>query len=257
MNAEKIGERVYADTDGEGKGNVGAIELPNFTVVVDSTISRKTALAFRSLLESKVQSPVRNLVITHYHADHTLGIPVFKDCDIIASNPYKRLRRTATYQPTLIFERTLVLEDEGLSVEIVHVGGHTKDSSYVYFPHEKTLFSGDIIFAKTFFYAGDRTFDPEVWSDALRHFLEMDIHKIVPGHGPLCDKEEIRTYLEFFDTTSSIMKNLVKEGASEKQALRYNKFPAFYPEYREGIKKLAFVNWYRFYKKKERKTRKQ
>jgi len=85
----------------------------------------------------------------------------------------------------------------------------------------------------------------------------MQVIAPVPGHGPLCDKEEIRTYLEFFDTTSSIMKKLVKEGASEKQVLRYNKFPAFYPEYREGIKKLALVNWYRFYKKKERKTRKQ
>jgi glyoxylase-like metal-dependent hydrolase (beta-lactamase superfamily II) len=257
MNAEKIGERVYADTSGEGKGNIGAIELPNFTVAVDSTISRKTALAFRSSLESKVQSPVRNLVITHYHADHTLGIPVFKDCDIITSKPYKRLRKTAKYQPSLTFERTLVLEDEGLSVEMVHVGGHTEDSSYVYFPHEKTLFSGDLIFAKTFFYAGDRTFNPEAWSDALHHFMDMDIQKIVPGHGPLCDKEEIKIYVEFFDTTSSIMEELVRKGANEKRVLGYNKFPAFYPEFRKGIKKLALVNWYRFYKKKERKTRKQ
>lgn len=255
MKAEKIGEHVYANTSGEGKGNIGAVELPNFTVVVDSTISRKAASAFRSSLESQIQSSIRKLVITHYHADHTLGIPIFKDCDIIASEPYKRLKRTVRYQPTLTFKETFVLKDEGFFAEIVHSGGHTEDSSYVYFPHEKTLFSGDLIFAKTFFYAGDRTFNPEEWRAVLRRLVGMDIEKVVPGHGPLCDKEEINTYLEFFDTTSSIMEELVQKGLSKKQVIRSREFPAFYLEYREGVREQALANWYRFYKQKEERAR--
>lgn len=254
MKANKIGERVYADTSGEGKGNIGAVALRNFSIVVDSTISGKTALAFRSSLESQIQVPIRKLVITHYHADHTLGIPVFKDCDIIASKPYKRLQSTVKYHPTVTFEKSLVVKDGDLSVEIVHAGGHTKDSSYVYFPKEKTLLSGDLIFAKTFFYAGDRTFNPEEWRNALRSFNDMDIEKIVPGHGPVCDNEEVETYLEFFDSTSSMMEDLVKKGFNEKEAIKCKEFPSFHPEYRKGVRELALVNWYRFYKKKEEKT---
>ncbi|MCW4052767.1 MAG: MBL fold metallo-hydrolase [Candidatus Bathyarchaeota archaeon] len=248
-----MSDHVYSDTSGEGKGNIGAIELPNFTIVVDSTISKKTATAFRRSLESQIQSPLRKLVITHHHADHTLGIPVFKDCEIIASEPYKKLKRTSKYQPTRTFEDTLILEDQDLQVEIVHAGGHSQDSSYVYFPKEKILFSGDIIFAKTFFYAGDRTFNPEKWRDVLRRLVERDIKRIIPGHGPLCSEEEAKRYLKFFEATSSIMKDLVQKGFNEREAVRYSEFPAFYPEYRKGVKELALSNWYRFYKRGKRR----
>ncbi len=222
--------------------------------MVDSTISKKTAKAFRVSLESQIRSPLRTLVITHHHADHTLGIPVFKDCEIIASEPYKKLKRTSKYQPTRTFEDTLILEDQDLQVEIVHAGGHSQDSSYVYFPKEKILFSGDIIFAQTFFYAGDRTFDPETWRDVLRRLVEMDIKRIIPGHGPLCSKEEAKRYLEFFEATSSIMKELVRKGFNEREAAGYSEFPAFYPEYRKGVKELALSNWYRFYKRGKRRV---
>ena len=252
MEATKIRARVYADTSGEGKGNMGAIELPSFTILVDSTISIKTANSFRKSLESKIESPVRKLILTHYHSDHVLGIPAFKDCDIIASDPYKKLRGTVKHNPKITFEKSLALEDREFSVEIVHAGGHTMDSSYVYFPQEKTLFSGDLIFAKTFFYAGDQTFNPDRWTEALKRFMTMEIQTIVPGHGPICSKEEVETYIQFFETTSSIMKQLIKAGAKEKEAVENTSFPDFYPQYREGLRALALTNWYRFYKQQRR-----
>jgi glyoxylase-like metal-dependent hydrolase (beta-lactamase superfamily II) len=245
MEAAKIRERVYADTNGEGKGNVGAIELPSYTIIVDSTISTKTANSFRKSLESKIESPVRKLILTHYHSDHVLGIPAFK---------YKKLRRTVKHNPKITFEKQLVLKDEGFTVDIVHAGGHTMDSSYIYFPQEKTLFSGDLIFAKTFFYAGDRTFNPDRWTEVLKKFMTMEIETIVPGHGPICSKEEVEKYMRFFEATSSIMKELIKTGAKEKEAVENTSFPDFYPEYREGVRALALTNWYRFYRQ-QRKTR--
>lgn len=254
MEATKIRERVYADTSGEGKGNVGAIELPSYTIVVDSTISTKTANSFRKSLESQVESPVNKLILTHYHSDHILGIPAFKDCDVITSEPYKKLRRTAKHNPKITFEKSLVLKDEGFMVEIVHAGGHTMDSSYVYFPQEKTLFSGDLIFAKTFFYAGDQTFNPDRWTGVLKKFKTMEIETIVPGHGPICNKEEVEKYIRFFETTSSLMKELIEMGVREEKAVKNAGFPDFHPEYREGVRVLALTNWYRFYKQ-QRKTR--
>ena len=133
-------------------------------------------------------------------------------------------------------------------MEIVHTGGHTLDSSYVYFPKEKTLFSGDLIFAKTFFYAGDKTFNPDKWMEALKRFMAMEIQTIVPGHGPICNKEEVQTYIRFFETTSFKMKQLVKEGAKEREAVENMSFPVFHPEHRQGLRTLALTNWYKFYK---------
>ncbi len=251
MEAAVIRERVYADTSGEGRGNIGAIELPNYTIIVDSTISIKMANAFRKSIESKAKSPIRELVLTHYHLDHVLGVPVFKDCEIVASEPYKKLRKTAKYHPKTTFKDSLTLGDEDFVVEIVHAGGHTEDSSYIYFPQEKTLFSGDLIFAKSYFFAGDRTFNPEKWLNVLKHLLTMEIETVVPGHGYICGKEEIKIYAEFFEATSSIMMELVKKGVREKEAVRYDKLPDFYPEYREGVREQALAGWYRFYKMRQ------
>lgn len=250
MKAAKLTDRVYADTSGEGKGNIGAIELNSYTIVVDSTISTNYAKAFRRTLESQVKAPVRKLVLTHYHSDHTLGIPIFKDCEIIAGSPYKRLKRSARYQPTQTFENLLALEDGGLRVEIALAGGHTKDSLYIYFPSQRALFSGDLIFAKTFFYAGDPTFNPETWMDVLNSFLSLNIVTVIPGHGPVCGREEIVIYARFFESMNSTIEKLVEDGAKEKEVIRYNGFPEFYPEYRKGVRELALANWYKFYKKK-------
>jgi len=250
VEASKLTDRVYADTSGEGKGNIGAIELDSYTLVVDSTISTKNAKIFRRSLESQVRTPVRKLLLTHYHSDHTLGIPVFKDCEIIANEHFTRLKRSTKYQPTQTFESSHVIKDGDLNVELVHAGGHTRDSSYIYFPFEKTLFSGDLIFANTFFYAGDPTFNPETWLNVLNRLLSVKIEIVVPGHGPVCDKEEITTYAKFFEDTCSAVKELVETGAKEKEVLKYESFPEFHPEYRKGVRAIALANWYKFYKKR-------
>jgi glyoxylase-like metal-dependent hydrolase (beta-lactamase superfamily II) len=250
VKASRLATGVFADTSGEGKGNIGAIELNTYTLVVDSTISSKTAKAFRRSLQSQVETPLRKLVLTHYHSDHTLGIPGFKDCEIIAAEPYRKLRRARKYQPTRSFESSLVLRDGDLSVELVRAGGHTDDSTYVYFPQEKTLFSGDLIFARTFFYAGDPTFNPEVWLAALNSFLSMEIDIVVPGHGPVCDKEEVSTYAAFFKEVSATVEKLVADGVKKQEVIEHAGFPEFHNEYRTGLRELALGNWYEFYKRK-------
>jgi len=248
MEATRIGKRVYADTSGEGRGNIGAIELPNCTIVIDSTISTETAKAFRKSLEAQTKSPIRKLILTHYHSDHTNGLQIFEDCQIIASKPLKKLRKAVHVTKT--FEKTLTFKDEDVLVIITHASGHTEDSTYIYLPIEKTLFSGDLIFAKSFFYTGDPTFNPEKWMNALKSFTKMEVETIIPGHGPICGMEEVEIYIKFFEKTSSIMRRLVQQGIKAKEAVGYAGFPDFYPPYRKGVRELAIANWYKFYKQK-------
>ncbi len=277
IEAHKICDRIYADTSGEGRGNIGAIELPNYTIIIDSTMFPKTATAFRNSLEDQMKSPIRKLILTHCHADHVFGNQVYKDCEIISSAPLKkRLQEFASTEwtpkkltecektfpefagklkevkitfPTLTFKRSLTLRDEDLTVTVIHSGGHSEDTSYIYFLKEKTLFSGDLIFAKSFPWGGDKTCNPEKWIETLRRFMTIDIERIVPGHGPICDKEEVETYLEFFESISSVMKELVQKGLDEEEIAEYQGFPDFYPSRRPETKTTSLVNWYNFYKR--------
>lgn len=282
MQAHRISERTFADTSGEGRGNIGAIELQNYTVVIDSTLFPSTAASFRKSLEIQIKSPIRKLVLTHYHADHIFGNQVFKDCEIISSirllqrmekqaHTFKlrdsdgkerpelaELKRLEMTFPTMTFDKALTIRDNGFMIEMTRVGGHTEGSSFVYFPQEHVLFSGDLIFAKEFPWAGDETCNPQEWMNALRLFKELDVEKIVPGHGPICDKNEVDKYLKFYEETTAIIKELIERGFTRKEVLQYPDFPSFYTyERRKGAferRSGSFARWYDFYKQRSKKN---
>ncbi|MDH5733466.1 MAG: MBL fold metallo-hydrolase [Candidatus Bathyarchaeota archaeon] len=276
MKVHQIGNRTFADTSGEGRGNIGAIELQNYTVIIDSTLFPSTATTFRQSLETQIKSPIRKLVLTHYHADHVFGNQVFKDCEIISSvqllhrmeeqartfelrasdlkerPELAELKRLEMTLPTMTFEKTMSLRDGDFVIEITRVGGHTEGSSFVYFPQERILFSGDLIFAKEFPWAGDATCDPQEWMSALNLFKELDVETIVPGHGSICDKREIDKYLEFFEETTAVIRDLIDKGFTKREVLQYQDFPSFYTyERRKGAherRSETFARWYDFYK---------
>ncbi len=176
MIAEKVTERIYANTGGEGRGNFGAICLPNYVVAVDSGMYPFFAEEFRTYIETVSETPVRKLILTHYHSDHVFGNQVFKDCQIISSRALaaqmrevassqwsrEKLEETAKMRPdsyakldldaleitfpTQVFDESLTITDEGYEIVVKRVGGHTVGSSYVYFPAKRVLFAGDLIF---------------------------------------------------------------------------------------------------------------
>jgi len=273
MKANRLSERTFADTRGEGRGNIGAIELLSYTVVIDSTMFPSTAAKFRKSLEAQIKSPIRKLILTHYHADHVFGNQVFKDCRIISSlKLLKCMQEEArTFElkdseieerpelaelkdlemtfPTITFEDTLGLKDNDFSIEITRVGGHTADSSIVYFPKDRILFCGDLIFAKEFPWGGDKTCNPTEWIDTLKLFKKLKIEKIVPGHGSVCDIEEVDVYLSFFEDATAIIKELIDNGFTEKEVAEYDGFPSFYAYTNPERRRATFVRWYNFYKR--------
>lgn len=273
MKANRLSERTFADTDGEGRGNIGAIELANYTVVIDSTMFPSTAARFRKSLETQIKSPIRKLVLTHYHADHVFGNQAFEDCKIISSlKLLKRMQEEAhTFElkdseieerpelaelkdlemtfPTITFENTFSLKDNDFSIEIKRVGGHTADSSIVYFAKDRILFSGDLIFAKEFPWGGDKTCNPTEWINTLKLFKKLKIEKIVPGHGPVCDMEEVDVYLSFLEDTTAIIKNLIDNDSTEKEVAEYDDFPSFYTYTNPERQRATLVRWYDFYKR--------
>lgn len=226
---QKVTPHTCAVIDlGEGlESNAGAVVLDDFIVAVDATMWPDNSLRFRQLLEQAYGRPVRYLCVTHYHGDHVFGFKPYKDTTIFASaalaeNMHRRMKAewspanlekwlkenavtperaadTELVVPPLLFQGQISITDGGGSVEFHHAGGHTSCSTYAYFPAERVLFTGDLLFATVMPYAGDESCDPEKWMATLRTWLTLDIDHVVPGHGPVCDKAEIRKQLDFFE----------------------------------------------------------
>jgi cyclase len=129
-------------------------------------------------------------------------------------------------------------------VEFIHTGGHTDCSSVVYVPEDETLFAGDLLFVERFPWAGDPTADPDKWIEAFQRMLDMDVEKIVPGHGPLCGLDEVERQLKWMKEVRWIMKGLIEEGATEEEALDYE-YPTLYPTDRPEWQKRSWARWYR------------
>ncbi|MFX1251996.1 MAG: MBL fold metallo-hydrolase [Promethearchaeota archaeon] len=258
-------------------GNCAGIALNEFVIAIDSTMFPKTGTNLREKLEKKFGLPVKFLFVTHSHGDHVFGMKAFKDTTIIGSSKlasvmvenvktrwtpealdeWKKenpeiaplLEEVEIVFPSVGFETKLEIIDGDLKLELYQSGGHTACSSYAYFPYEKVLFSGDLIFAKTFPYASDPSCNPDLWIQTLEHFLTLDVEKFVNGHGPVVDRTEIEKHLTFFKDFRDRIKKAIAAGESTDTI----QMPDFYEDESGKRKKTALEHWYTFYQKKFRK----
>jgi len=274
MRLHKVSDKVYANWDGETGGNVGVIELPEQALVVDAQYPG-SAKQFREAIPRATEKQLTHLLLTHVHGDHVFGNMVFKDLEIIS---HKRLfekmdanlknewapgnleAMLETYKrdaperwwlfegleivlPTTTFKDRWTLE----GIEFIHMPGHTDCSSVVYIPDDKTLFAGDLLFVNRFPWAGDPSANPDQWIESFQKMLEMDIEKIVPGHGPLCDLEEVEKQLEWMKELRWIMKGLIEDGVTEEEVINY-KYRELYPTDRPEWQKRSYSRWYKVWK---------
>ncbi len=215
----RINHKDYYDV------NAGAIILDSFIIVIDTLQYPKQTQEFREALEEKYGLPIKYLFITHYHGDHHFGSVKFKDVEIFGSNELKRnmemkidtswnqksfddwkesepdLADTITEIEIILphkgFDEKYVLFDNDLRVEFYVSGGHSSCSSVAYFPEQRVLFVGDEIASGFWIYMSDSTGSPERWIESFERLLELDIDIVVPGHGPIVDKEYIEEQLIF------------------------------------------------------------
>jgi len=136
-------------------------------------------------------------------------------------------------------------------VKMLRMQGHTDDCAVVYVPEAKVLFMGDLLFAKAFPFASDPTTTPDGWIQSYQKILEMDIDVIVPGHGAICDKAEIRTQLECFDAIRSEIKKLIAAGASEEDVVKHTGYPALLDRTRPEWKEATLRHWYNLWAPKQ------
>ncbi len=253
----------------------GAISLDNLIIAIDSTLFPFTSRLFRKEIEQVFKLPVRFLLLTHYHGDHFWGVSSFNDTIIIGSEPiikniiaereiqparfetWKKEEPTkahfideidTSFLPDITYTDKLKIRDGGLDIELYHCGGHTSCSSYIYFPFEKVLFAGDLIFAKEWPWAGDPTSNPDEWISALQEIMKLDIDFVIPGHGPMVGKEEVEVQLNF-------LKMLREESIialENRKSIDDIKVPPFYNDNTTGgwVRKDTLKCFYNFYKNK-------
>ena len=229
----KVSEHVYCRIGEGSESNNGFIVCDECCIVVDTSAYPDLTQEDLKDMREITNKEVKFLINTHYHADHTFGNMFFTDI-IAHKNCYESLKEAIprymkyveddienkeSYKdfvvklPTLVFTNEITLF-EPFEIRLIRCGGHTAGSSIVYIPHEKVLFSGDLLFAGIHPYTGNA--DIPRWITVLGDLLQLDVTTIVPGHGELCDKEEIKSHIDYLNTLYSTLKDLKKKYTKEE-----------------------------------------
>ncbi len=280
MQLEQVSKSTWAVMDGSTYGNVGCIRTAKHIVVIDTGMTPVIAQEFHKRVQQEIGTPITEVILTHYHSDHVFGAQDFQMYPLIASSKMvelypellenqwsqesleemrqfraetdpvlsRQLENLQIITPTKTFEKSLFL-GENNEIKIHHTGGHTAGHSMVYFVPERVLFAGDLVFCQEYPYAGDSTNSPPDWIKAFEKILKMSVDTIVPGHGPLCDKEEIRIQLAYFKQLETWIQARLVEGLS-LEAVQKEKDSAPAPPYdvkAEWRLEMTFERWYEFY----------
>jgi len=264
IGIEEICPGVYAYIQpyGElGVSNAGLVVDREEAMAVDALLAPSMTRRFLAAIKKVTSRPVNRLVNTHHHVDHTGGNFLFRGAEIIshthcrdemerAGLPVKALQqfmprfadeysKLKPALPRVTFEDTLVLHQSLHQIELRHLGpAHTFGDAFVYLPKEKVIFAGDL----AFFYVTPMAFQGHVgnWIKIADRILKLDVETIVPGHGPIGGKKELREMRSYLALIRREARKRFDEGMPPDEAARDMRL-GIYARWRESERILPNV----------------
>ena len=222
----EVADGVFAYVQPDGSwwiNNTGFLVGGDEVVAIDATSTERRTRALLDAIRGVTPQPVRTLVNTHHHGDHTNGNCLFTDAVVVGHRNCRegvRNQRIGGLEavfgdvdwgeltirpPSLVFDSRLDIYVADRLVELHYIGtpAHTTGDIVAWLPAERVLFAGDLVFngGTPFVLMGS----VEGALDALDRLSAFGATTIVPGHGPLCGPEvidDVRGYLELVRTVA-------------------------------------------------------
>jgi glyoxylase-like metal-dependent hydrolase (beta-lactamase superfamily II) len=177
------------------------------------------------LLKTVTNQPVKYVINTHYHPDHSGGNAKLQALNaIVVASDHALARMLVTNQPgvpNVAADGPLTIYIGGKTVEIHPVGpAHTNGDVVVLFPDYRVLASGDIFAngpgtsAQLVDYPGGGS--AKAWPHAIESALKLDFDTVVPGHGLVSKRSDLEEYLDRSMRFSATMTELIREYRSRE-----------------------------------------
>lgn len=253
-----LGNGVYAylQPDGSwGWSNAGLIIDGDQSLLVDTLFDEKITGEMLEIMcdaTGRAAGDITTLVNTHANGDHTYGNRLVSQAEIISSKagaeemvevPPQMLAELMRQAPDLgelgkyLEESFAAFDFEGIEltlptrtfsdrltvkvgdkkVHLTEVGpAHTRGDVLVHVPDDRVVYTGDILFIDStpIMWAGP----VGNWLRALDLILDMEVDAIVPGHGPITDKDGVRRVHEYLSYVDSESRKRFDAGLSAEEA---------------------------------------
>jgi cyclase len=223
----KITDNIHVLMGGPAQGNIAVLTGPDGVFLVDSMYApmhQKIVDAVRKLSDR----PLRYLVNTHLHGDHTAGNEAMAKLGVqIISQENMRKRMPATPAgslPTITYNDHMTLHFNGEEIYIYHPDpAHTDGDSIIYFRRANVIHVGDVPSSLRYPNIGVNdggTVDGMI--AAARQVMKVanPQTKVIPGHlGPVVGFKEIEQQLEMFAAIRERVLTAIRAGKTEAEVV--------------------------------------
>jgi glyoxylase-like metal-dependent hydrolase (beta-lactamase superfamily II) len=211
--------KVFTSPDDQFWTNSVIIEGTHEVMLVDAQLTKTSAeKVLQEIKETK--KPLSLIYITHEHADHFLGLEVFKEAyprtRIVANSAVvdrinkvyqgkidkweKILGSGATSQIVAIsrFDANFV-DFDGTKIEVFkHIRGDTDENTMLWIPGQRILIAGDVVFNNMHVYTAETDGTArEKWLNSLEKIRELNPSVVIPGHSKVGAPLDSTTAVDF------------------------------------------------------------
>ena len=234
IKVTKVSGNIYM-LEGQG-GNIGASVGEDGIVIVDDQFAPLAEKIQAALKDLKItDKPVRFIINTHYHGDHTGGNVPFSNAGstlIAHDNVRKRLESGGTAGnggsikmenkpaekaalPIITFEHDVTVHLNGEDIRAMHFpAGHTDGDAIIFFPKNNVVHMGDDFVRYGFPFidvsSGGSVQGMISAMEKATAQLPADV-KVIPGHGALSNLDDVRAYTKMLKETSAVVEKAIND----------------------------------------------
>jgi len=212
------------EIEGDG-GNVAVFLTDEGVILVDDKYERDYE-GIMAHVKSLTWKPVKYVLSTHYHADHSGGNTKFLPSAEVISTANARAAIVEHKQPNAppgVSPARIVFSEEagvflgGKEVHARYCGrGHTNGDAVVYFPALRTLHTGDLMAGKTPLIDYNGGGSLVEWTKTLDEAMKLDFDTVIPGHGPVTNKAGLLAYRNNVDKLRIRASEMIRDGRSQE-----------------------------------------
>ena len=235
LSLKQVKNDLY-EIEGDG-GNVAVYLTEEGVVLVDDKFERDYE-GIMAHVKSLTSKPVKYVLSTHYHSDHSGGNSKFLPAAEIISTANARNAIVEHKQPNappgmvaavppinvapaparIVFTQEAGVFLGGKEVHASYCGrGHTNGDAIIHFPGLRTIHTGDLMAGNSplIDYAGGGSLAE--WAKTLDEAMRLDFDTVIPGHGPVTTKAGLLTYRNNVEILRSRAAELIREGRSQDE----------------------------------------
>jgi glyoxylase-like metal-dependent hydrolase (beta-lactamase superfamily II) len=230
IKTAKVAGNVYMLESGVA-GNIGVSVGEDGVLMIDDQLAPLSD-KIKAVIKELGGGAPKYILNTHWHGDHTGGNEIFgRDGVVIAhTNVRKRLsedqnlaffnhRVPASPQaawPVITFDQSLSIHFNGEEVQVMHYPtGHTDGDAVIFFKGSNVVHMGDNFFSGRFPFidldSGGDLAGLIQNTEAVLNQLPEDV-KVIPGHGPLSTKEDLKKFHNMLLSSSTIVQGHINDG---------------------------------------------